>query len=470
CYKARAVNSASGEVISVGELDRRLRRAVEGVTGREWVEGEVSSLKRAVSGHVYFSLKDEREDAVIDCVMYRLSAQRARRHLSEGARLQLLGKATLWAPRGRLQFIADLVRPAGRGAALEALELLKQRLLAEGLFAVERKRRLPAEPRVIGVVTSSVGAAFHDICSVAFRRGAARIVLCPALVQGEMAPESLVSGIDLIERYPGLDVLIIGRGGGSGEDLMAFNDERVVRRVALARVPVVSAVGHEVDVTLTDLVADVRASTPSQAAELVMPDLHARQERLVRARAQLTRAVQTHLAELGSALGHSRLRLGDPRFLVAERQQYVDEMLLRLERLAARQTSRRRSRVENLHRRLASRDPRAVLGRARADLGPLTARLDAAMRLELSRAARRFGEYAETLNALSPLSVLARGYAIATRSDNRALRAAEEAAPGETLTLRLSRGQLGVRVLRVYNGESHSAPASEPDERVGEKS
>jgi exodeoxyribonuclease VII large subunit len=464
------VNTGTGEVISVGELDRRLKRAVESVTGREWVEGEVSSLRRATSGHVYFCLKDEREDAVIDCVMYRLSAQRARRHLSEGARLQLLGKATLWAPRGRLQFVADLARPAGRGAALEALEQLKQRLLEEGLFSPERKRPLPADPRIIGVLTSSTGAAFHDICSVAFRRGAARIVLCPALVQGELAPESLVSGIDLIERYPGLDVLIIGRGGGSGEDLHAFNDERVVRRVALSRVPVVSAVGHETDVTLTDLVADVRAATPSQAAELVMPDLHARRERLLRIRAQLARAMRTRVAELGAAVEHRRLRLGDPRFLVAERQQDVDELLLRLERIAARQTSRRRSHAETLHRRLAARDPRAVLGRARADLGPLTARLDAAMRLELSRAGRRLGERAETLHALSPLSVLARGYAIVTRTDGRALRSAADVAPGDTVNLRLARGRLGARVLRVYNDDTEVPEGHEPDARAVEES
>ncbi|HEY6558413.1 MAG TPA: exodeoxyribonuclease VII large subunit, partial [Polyangiaceae bacterium] len=365
---------------------------------------------------------------------------------------------------------ADLARPAGRGAALEALEQLKQRLLEEGLFSPERKRPLPADPRIIGVLTSSTGAAFHDICSVAFRRGAARIVLCPALVQGDLAPESLVSGIDLIERYPGLDVLIIGRGGGSGEDLRAFNDERVVRRVALSRVPVVSAVGHETDVTLTDLVADVRAATPSQAAELVMPDLHARRERLLRIRAQLARAMRMRVAELGASVEHRRLRLGDPRFLVAERQQDVDELLLRLERIAARQTSRRRSHAETLHRRLAARDPRAVLGRARADLGPLTARLDAAMRLELSRSARRLGERAETLHALSPLSVLARGYAIVTRTDGRALRSAADVAPGDSVNLRLARGRLGARVLRVYNDDTEVPEGHEPDARAVEES
>ena len=205
------------EVISVAELDRRLKRAVEAVTGREWVEGEIASLKLAPSGHAYFSLKDEREDAIVECVMYRMNAQRARRHLTDGARVQLFGRATLWAPRGRLQLVAESLRPAGRGALLEALEKLKARLLAEGLFAPEKKRPLPAEPRVVGVVTSAAGAAFHDIRTVAFRRGGVRLVLSPAVVQGEAAPESIVRAIDLLERYPGLDVMIVGRGGGSAD-------------------------------------------------------------------------------------------------------------------------------------------------------------------------------------------------------------------------------------------------------------
>lgn len=444
------------EVISVAELDRRLKRAVEAVTGREWVEGEIASLKLAPSGHAYFSLKDEREDAIVECVMYRMNAQRARRHLTDGARVQLFGRATLWAPRGRLQLVAESLRPAGRGALLEALEKLKARLLAEGLFAPEKKRPLPAEPRVVGVVTSAAGAAFHDIRTVAFRRGGVRLVLSPAVVQGEAAPESIVRAIDLLERYPGLDVMIVGRGGGSGEDLMAFNHEQVVRRVAAARVPVVSAVGHEVDLTLCDLAADVRAATPSQAAELVIPDASARRELLVRQTRHLLRAMQGRLLEERSRVERLRGQLSDPRFLIAERQQSLDELGSRLERATTRTLARRRALVVDAERRLSARHPRAVLAQARARLAPLEARLGAAAGAEVGRCRARAGELVARLAALSPLAVLARGYAIATLPGGRAIRAASEVNAGDAISIRVSAGRIGARVTDTEPGDGGS--------------
>lgn len=436
------------EIISVSELDRRLRLAVEDASIRVWVEGEVSSLKRAPSGHVYFCLKDEAEDAIIECVMYRFDALRARRYLNEGARLQLIGKATVWAPRGRLQFVVSLVRPVGRGALLEALEQLKERLAAEGLFASERKRPLPSEPHVIGVVTSRSGAAFHDIVSVAFRRADVKIVLAPALVQGEDAPKSLVRALDLVERYPGLDVVVIGRGGGSGEDLMAFNDERVVRRVARLRVPVVSAVGHEVDFSLTDLAADVRAATPSQAAELVVPESRARVAAWQRAHTALQRATLGRILQWRAQIERARARLSDPRFMIAERQQELDELTTELRDHATESVAERRAKLELLTRRLYARHPRAVLANARAELGPLDVRLQHAARRRLTHCETRLAQAAARLNGLSPLTILARGYSIATSADGRAIRAADEVNVGDELTLRLDRGRLRTRVER----------------------
>ncbi len=444
---------SGAEIVSVAELDRRLRRALEDVSGNYWVEGEVTSLKHAASGHAYFTLKDEREDAVVECVMYRFDAQRARRHLVDGARLQLWGRATLWAPRGRLQLVANFARPAGRGALLEALEALKARLLAEGLFALERKRPLPSDPRIVGVVTSAHGAAFHDIRTVAFRRGGVRLVLVPAVVQGEQAPESIVRALDLVERYPGLEVVIVGRGGGSGEDLSAYNDERVVRRIAALGVPVVSAVGHETDVTLSDLVADVRAATPSQAAELVVPDQRARRAALARCRSSLDRAVRSHLALERSRLARLRAELGDPRLLVVPRQQDLDDLLVRLERHVEKNLAARRSALATLDSRLLVRHPRAVVAHARAGLGPLRVRLDAAERRYVERARARLADATTRLDGLSPLTVLSRGYAIATRGDGRAVREARALTPGDDVAVRVARGRFKARVTDVEPGD-----------------
>jgi exodeoxyribonuclease VII large subunit len=443
------VEEPAREAISVAELTRRLRRAVETTTGKEWVEGEVAGLRAAASGHLYFSLKDEREDACVDCVMYRMQALRGRRLVTDGARVQIFGRATVWAPRGRLQLIAEVARPAGKGALLAALEALKEKLSQEGLFDPARKRALPKAPRIVGVVTSAHGAAIHDIVTVAFRRGRVRIVLSPALVQGDFAPQSIVSALDRLERYPGLDVVIIGRGGGSNEDLMAFNDERVVRRVARVRVPVVSAVGHEVDTTLTDFIADVRAATPSHAAELVIPDMAARAEVVARLERALVRAMRARITDDVHVLARLRAKIQDPRFAIAERQQLVDDLTMRLERRVERGLARRKAALDTLSRRLSSRHPRAVVARARAELGPLAARLTAAAERRLQSARGSLGEAASRLHAMSPLSVLSRGYSIATRADGRAVRRASEVSAGDDIAVRVHEGAIRARVLET---------------------
>ncbi|MFO7177127.1 MAG: exodeoxyribonuclease VII large subunit [Pseudomonadota bacterium] len=440
-------------VLSVAELDRRLRRAVEAESANCWVEGEIGSLKRASSGHVYFTLKDEQEDAIIECVLYKLDAMRARRILADGARIQLFGRATVWAPRGRLQFVGQRVRPAGRGALLLALEELKKKLAAEGLFAPSRKRPLPADPSIVGVVTSAAGAAFADIRTVAFRRGRVRLVLAPAQVQGDGAVESLLRAIDAIERYPGIDVIIVGRGGGSSDDLMAFNDERVVRRLAAVRVPVVSAVGHEIDVSLTDLVADCRAATPSQAAELVVPDEAQRRERLARCQAALVRCMRHQVVVARSEVHRLRARMSDPRFLLAERKRDLDELELRLRARLSRTIARRRHVVSSLRSRLLARHPRAVILASRAELGPLSSRLRAAIALSLRASRADLAERVHKLDALSPLAVLGRGYAIALGPDGRALIRARDVRPGERVGIRLSEGRLETEVRRVHDDE-----------------
>jgi exodeoxyribonuclease VII large subunit len=455
-------------VVSVADLARRLKRTVESQTGREWVEGEILSFKRAASGHVYFSLKDAREDACIECVMYRLDALRVRHHLFDGARVQTLGRATLWAPRGRLQFIVQNLRPVGLGAVLEQLDRLKTKLRAEGLFERERKRPLPACPRVVGIITSAHGAALHDIRTVAFRRGPVLLVLSPALVQGDQAPESLIQALDRIERDRRVEVVIIGRGGGASEDLMAFNDERVVRRVAALRVPTVSAVGHEVDTTLTDLVADVRAATPSQAAELVVPEHRERLAQLLGLRRQIARAMRARWAEDLALARSLRSRLSDPRFVIAQRQQDLDEQRLRAERAVRRRLARGSARSEALERRLISRHPRLIVLGSRSRREPLMARLRRTLERRLERERNALARVPEQLSssmlaqlraeqgrlaalrgqllALSPLTVLRRGYSIVTTESGRVLTSAAAVAPGDALRVRLAEGRLSARV------------------------
>ncbi len=427
-------------IISVAEFSRRLRRVVEEASYSEWVEGEVSGSKAAPSGHVYFSLKDEREPALLDCVMYRTQALRSRKLLSDGTRIQVRGRATVWVPRGRLQFSVEQVRAAGKGSLLLALEELKQRLAAEGLFDPSRKRTLPNEPRVIGVVTSAVGAAWQDIVAVAFRRGGAHVVLSPALVQGEKAPSSLIAAIDLIERHPRLDVLIIGRGGGSNEDLMAFNDEQVVRRIAAVRVPVVSAVGHDIDTTLSDWVADLRAATPSQAAELTVIDFTQRQERLARHATALRRSMARRLAEDRATLQTIRSRVHDPRFTLLQRQQHLDEMVLQTARSVRTSLKMSRSCLDAFEKRLHARHPLTVIARARNALVPLNIRLPSALRNKVSQLSVELSDGTTRLRGLSPLAILARGYAIAYRLDGQAIRSSVEIDVGEPLSLKLHQG------------------------------
>jgi exodeoxyribonuclease VII large subunit len=433
-------------VYTVAELDRRLKRAVERASDQVWVEGEVSGAKPAPSGHVYFSLKDEQEDAVVDCVMYRSSAFRARRLIVDGARIQLRGQATVWAPRGKLQFIGDIARPAGRGALLEALENLKNKLAAEGLFALEKKRPLPVNAAVIGVVTSASGAAIHDIAKVAFRRGSARIVLSPTIVQGQNAAHRVIAAIERLERMPELDVIIVGRGGGSAEDLMVFNEEAVVRRVASCRVPVVSAVGHEVDVTLTDMAADARAATPSQAAEMVVADARAQRHALVQLHARLMRSMRSHIGENRSTLRQLSASFAHFRLTLAEHEQKMDDLSQRLGQAMMRMQTKRRTDIERLHRRLAARHPRAVIAASRAALGPLEVRLAGAARVRIDALRARLSDRRARLGAMSPLAVLARGYAIATTAEGRAVRAASEVKPGQDLSIRVHRGAFSAKV------------------------
>lgn len=457
-----------GDVLSVADVSRRLRRAIEAAGARVWVQGEVTGAKLAASGHLYFSLKDEREDALLDCVMYRTAALRFAREIVDGARVELRGSASFFVPRGRVQLIADVARPRGRGALLEALEVLKHKLAAEGLFRPEKKRPLPSRPRVVGVVTSPAGAAVHDIARVAFRRGGARLLVARASVQGPSAPREIERAIDLLERVPEVDVIIVGRGGGATDDLAAFQDEAVVRRIARARVPIVSAVGHEIDVTLADLAADVRAATPSQAAELVVPERRGQRDEVERAAEALVRAMRGYLDDCGRCADENRRRLGDPHARLAEAGQLLDDLSSRLAAHLRDGLSARRRASLQLAARLAERHPRAALATERGAIDAVALRLSAAMvaraaaerhaarslaarihdlpRRSLSERRQQLASLSARLDALSPLAVLSRGYAVVLGRDGRALVRASDVAPGEPLDVVLHDGRLRATV------------------------
>ncbi|HSQ65724.1 MAG TPA: exodeoxyribonuclease VII large subunit [Polyangiaceae bacterium] len=434
-------------VLSVAELGRVLRGAIERSVPRPiWVEGEVVGARPAPSGHLYFTLKDAEEDAALDVVIYKANlTQRMRSIVRDGARLRLRGRPAFWSARGRLQFAGDRLELAGRGAILEAIERLKEKLAAEGLFAPERKRSLPKDPRTIGVVTSAGGAVIHDICKVAARRGGAHVLLAPARVQGAGAAESITRSLELLQRIPTVDVIIAGRGGGSFDELLVWSDEILVRAVAASRVPVVSAVGHEVDVTLTDFAADARAATPSQAAEMTVPDRAATRRELKHLVQRLRRAVEHRLGAERMRLSEAQRRVADPRLAIASQQQTLDDRTARIgEALHARlRTSREAHGL--LAARLAQVDPRAVLARERAELVRVRERIAtlAARRLMTERG--ELARLAAGLDAMSPLQVLSRGYAIASK-EGRAVRDAAELTPGDEVTVRVARGQFDARV------------------------
>jgi exodeoxyribonuclease VII large subunit len=326
-------------------------------------------------------------------------------------------------------------------------ELLRKKLEAEGLLEASRKRSLPKLPRVLGVVTSEHGAALHDIIEVASQRCPVHIVVAPCVVQGKDAPRSIVRALEAIQHVPGIDVVIVGRGGGATEDLFAFNDERVARAIAACSVPVVSAVGHEVDVTIADLVADVRASTPSNAAELCVPDRRSLQAELASHRRALERAMEVRIQRARLRLERLARDLDDPRALLRATRLRFDAVNVRLASGLRSQVRAQRATLDLLHERLVRHDPRWRCAHDRARLHELRGRLQAQARMVVSRPRGRLSEQAARLQALSPLAVLARGYAIALHErTGRALLSAGDAKPGELVRLRLHEGQLRARI------------------------
>jgi exodeoxyribonuclease VII large subunit len=436
------------KVLTVSDLNRETRLLIEGGLGIVWVEGEVSNLSRPSSGHLYFSLKDTR--AQVRCAMFKQQSRRLPFQLADGQQILVRARVSLYEARGEFQLVVEQVEEAGEGLLRRRFEELKRKLAAEGLFDADRKRPRPRFPTRIGVVTSSTGAALHDVLTALRRRFPALPVLVyPTTVQGHGAAAEICRTLELADRRRDCDLLILTRGGGSLEDLWAFNEEPVARAIAAMSIPVIVGVGHEVDFTIADFAADLRAPTPSQAAELAVPESAECLLHLQRLHQLLGRAVQrrvAHETRRHQTLAH-RLQRCHPGVGVRERHQRLDELEARLRRALERRVSTCAIRLERLGTALGAAGPAPRVAKARdrwrwADQG-----LRSAIARHLERTANRLTLTERSLHSLSPLATLERGYAIVCRRDDQhVLTDSTEAPRGTTLAIRLSRGRLTATV------------------------
>ena len=441
------------ELLSVSQLNSRARLLLEDVFAQVWVEGEISNLAKPASGHLYFTLKDSQ--AQVRCALFRQNAARVRQALRDGLAVKVRGKVSLFEGRGDYQLIVDAVEPAGDGALRLAFEALKEKLAGEGLFAVERKRALPAHPQHIGIVSSPSGAVIRDIISV-FRRRAPQVALTlvPSAVQGREATAQLVRALQLADRA-GFDAIILARGGGSLEDLWCFNEEAVARAVAACITPVVSAVGHETDVSISDFVADVRAPTPSAAAELLAPDGLELQRRLDSLRRRLLLRMQGLLAQQRLRLDGLGRRLRHPGERLRQQAQRLDDLDMRLRRAQQQHLQQRQALLTRLDTRLAAQHPRRSLALLRQQLDSLASRLPRVMHSQLRQQRQQLQALGQQLHIVSPLATLGRGYSILLDERGQAIRSAQHTQPGQRVTARLGEGQLSLRV-----EDNHIHPAT----------
>jgi exodeoxyribonuclease VII large subunit len=438
---------------SVADVVRLAARTLDAL-GLVWLEGEVTQVTKPSSGHLYFALRDR--DSVLSAIMWSRDIGRMKFRIEPGQRLRVRGRLGVYDRDGKMQLYADFAEPAGLGAEALALEQLKQKLAAEGMFAPEKKRKLPQFPRRIGVVTSKNGAAVHDIIRTIQRRMPTPILIADAAVQGEHAPHQIVQGMAMVVRA-GVDVVIVGRGGGAVTDLTAFNHERVVRTISRCPVPVISAVGHEVDLSLADLAADARASTPTAAAELAVPDGAALVELLRKERRRLDREMHHVLDRARQDLDRRTMALHarGERAIHATRAQ-LHQLHHRLASLHPRaRILGHRALLHELERRLAAHHPAPRIARATHELASLVARRDAAMQELLSDQRNELAQLGGQMHALSPLAVLDRGFAM-VRAGDVIVRDASRVAAGDRLSVRLARGSLDVIVDAI-----HEAPEVE---------
>jgi exodeoxyribonuclease VII large subunit len=445
-----AQQQAQRRVWKVSELVAELRADLEREYADLWVEGEITDLRPAASGHIYFTLKDD--SGQISSVLFRRQASLLCFHPENGLHILLRGRISLYEQRGQIQIIAEHLEPVGAGSLQLAFEQVKRQLQLEGLFDADRKKHLPAFPRCVGIVTSPAGAVIRDFITVINRRHAAlEILLYPALVQGETAAAEIAKGIAYFNQTREVDLVVIARGGGSLEDLAPFNSESLARAIAASELPVVSAIGHETDFTIADFVADLRAPTPSAAAELITAAQHKVEEHLALLAQRLQRAARYAVMQARERFARASIESALSRISAAinRRQQRIDELSFRLEAAWRSQMQQKSQRLQSLAVTIQRHDAMQRIQLLRERLYSLSAKLMHAQQATAQRRRSGLQSLERQLTSLSPLSVLNRGYALVYNDSGVLLKNSADTTPGSVLSIRLASGSLESRVTKT---------------------
>lgn len=430
-------------IYTVSSLNAQVRLILENEMGVVWLIGELSNLSMPVSGHWYFTLKDAR--AQVKCAMFRGNNRRVTFKPANGTQVLVKARLSLYEPRGDYQLIIESMQPEGDGRLQQQFEQLKMSLAAEGLFAQSLKKPLPEQPKRVGIVTSKTGAALHDILNVLQRRDPSLpVVIYPTMVQGEGAAISIAQAIGRANARQECDILIVGRGGGSLEDLWAFNEEIVARTIVASQIPIVSAVGHEVDVTIADFVADVRAPTPSAAAELISRDMAHQTQKISQKTQQLRHAMRHYLTEHQAKVVNLQHRLDrqHPQVRLNQQQQQLDELANRMERAMRQLIGGHQQHINQASYKLALHSPAQTLKQQRSRLEQTQHRLQDAMDRRLLNASHKLAMAAEKLETVSPLATLGRGYSITRNEQGKVIRRAEQVKAGDTLLTTVADGEI----------------------------
>ncbi|MES0264906.1 exodeoxyribonuclease VII large subunit [Citrobacter sedlakii] len=444
------LSSQTSAIFTVSRLNQTVRLLLEQEMGQVWISGEISNFSQPASGHWYFTLKDDA--AQVRCAMFRNSNRRVTFRPQHGQQVLVRANITLYEPRGDYQIIVESMQPAGEGLLQQKFEQLKATLSAEGLFDQQFKKPLPSPARCVGVITSKTGAALHDILHVLKRRDPSLpVIIYPTAVQGDDAPGQIVRAIELANMRNECDVLIVGRGGGSLEDLWSFNDERVARAIFASRIPVVSAVGHETDVTIADFVGDLRAPTPSAAAEMVSRNQQELVRQLQSAQQRLGMAMDYFLANRSRRFTqlHHRLQQQHPQLRLARQQTALERLQQRMNIAIDSQLKRSGQQQFRLLQRLNHQNPQPRIHRAQSRIQQLEYRLADTIRARLSLTRERFGNAVTHLEAVSPLSTLARGYSVTSSADGNVLKHTKQVKAGDLLTTRVTDGWVESEVKAV---------------------